>query len=372
MPRSDWTYEIIDQRTESGLVLFEYVVREPGLDPFLLNNHKAQIRTNHQRVLKGPSGGMMHVSGVEVLADDLEAFMLGSEWYRWVDKDRQGRWVDNRNRRLAPFLFPAAPWAGGLNEELDPQWQREAFTVTEATQIDDCIKRYLDRAAIKGWTGDRRGTTLNLQVGASADDARESFTLMSIVATTFNADTQDSHFHGFRWRNVTIANAATINSAILTVFISDAALDEPRHNLWADDVDDAAIFTTTDSDISGRTKTTAVDNWDDTALGTTTGFTQWGAIEIGEAGGHDLSPLVQEIVDRALWASNNSIAMFDTPSAAGTVRDLGINFYDNDTTQAAKLDTDYTAGGADPESNLVGGKLLHGGLLVGGGNLVGR
>ena len=45
-PRDNWRVEIVEQKAESGLVLFEYAVREVNKEPFLLNNHTTQNGLN--------------------------------------------------------------------------------------------------------------------------------------------------------------------------------------------------------------------------------------------------------------------------------------------------------------------------------------
>lgn len=87
--RDRWRVEMVEQRTEGGLVLFEYAIREPGKNPFLLNNHRAQLREQHQRIVTGPKGGFMHVSGIEVLPDEIVneiyAHPPNQPWVRTAD-----------------------------------------------------------------------------------------------------------------------------------------------------------------------------------------------------------------------------------------------------------------------------------------------
>lgn len=358
-PREAWRIEIVDQQSVAGLVLFEYAVREPNRDPFLLNNHKAQIRTNHQRIVRGPNGGMMHVSGVEVM--DAEDFEKGKEFYRWVDKDRFGAWRDDQGRTLPPFVFPSAPWAGGGDEELDPQWQRETFTLSEAAQVQECLARYQDRMAAKGYVGDRRGTTLNLQVGAGADDAWESTT--GTVTTTGAASIDlPNEWAGFRWQSVTVPAGATIDEAIASWSVqSSTANDEPLLDIYCEDADSAAQFTTAGSSISSRARTTATQQWSSTNLG---------AVNTADANffsAPTVKALVQEVTDRGGWASGNNLVILITAQAGNDgTRDFLYGDYSNSSTYGTKLDIDYTAGGGDPEGRLKGGKLIRGGLLRGG------
>ena len=188
-------------------------------------------------------------------------------------------------------------------------------------------------------------TTLALKVGASADDASETAGTVSITATFFLSDSTDE-YHGFRWQNVTIAPGATINSAILTVYVQSGGNDEPLHRAWGQAADNAAAFTTGASDISGRTKTTAAVDWSSADLGSGNDTPiEWGAATAAGAGS-SFAAVIQEIVDRPGWASGNAIVIFDTQSSLDALRDLAIDFYDNLSTEGAELDIDYTAAGA--------------------------
>lgn len=342
-PRDNWRVEVVEQKTEGGLVLFEYAIREAQKDPFLLNNHRAQIRTNHHRIVTGPNGGLMHVSGVEVL--DLEEFEKGADLYRWADKDRSGNWRDDRGRTLAPFMFPAAPWAGGRDEELDPQWVRETFVLSEAAQVAACVDRYQKRAERKAYVGDRRGTTLNLQVGASADDADQtSADAVSITSTSVDVDSTTEHF-GWRWDGIAIAPGSAIDDAILQVMIRNSTTDEPLHQVRAEAADDAPVFSTASNDIDARSRTTATVQWNSTGLGSAgANFEEWGCATTGGAGS-SIESIVQEVIDRGGWASGNAIVLIAEQHTNNGTRDLGVWFYDTDSSWAAKLDIDYTAGG---------------------------
>lgn len=337
-PRDNWRVEIVEQRAESGLVLFEYAVREVNKDPFLLNNHKAQIRTNHQRVVIGPSGGMMHVSGVEVL--DVEEFEKDARFHRWLDKDRNGNWRDDQGRTLAPFVFASAPWAGGSDEELDPQWQRETFILSEASQVQECIDRYQGRAEEKGYVGDKRGTTLNLQVGASGDDVFErNGTLVAVTSTVwrYGDDGTGACNSAARFLNVTIAQASTINTAVMTLRASsDLSGTTCNVNLSADDQDNAPQITTT-AEFDAMVRTVQV-AWNNLPAQTAP----------NDYTTPDITTVVQGIVNRAGWSSGNALnAIADNNASSSSARRQATS-YDSSSSTAPKLDIDYTAGGGGP------------------------
>jgi hypothetical protein len=61
----------------------------------------------------------------------------------------------------------------------------------------------------------------------------------------------------------------------------------------------------------------------------------------------EIKTVIQELVDRGSWASNNAmdILVDDDGSADGINNNQG-RTYDEDTTHAAKLHVEFTAGGA--------------------------
>lgn len=341
---------------EARWVEFEYEVYESAAErdrargePFLIVNHKAQLREDHQRVVIGPNGGLMHVEGIEVQPSELETFMQGPLWYT---KDPDGKWRNTLNINpalpdaLDGFMFPAAPWAGGQLEELDPNWQRETFALSIDEQVVALKQRRLDRAERRQESGDKRGTTLNLTIGASADDAAQlTDDNVAINATVPVCDATTFHV-GSRWTGVTIPNAATIDAATLTVVIPGTGDDEPLHQVRGEAADDAATFTTASNSVDARGRTTAVVQWNSTNLGATAGSAwEWGAAAGAPTAGANLNAIVQEIVDRAGWASGNALVMIWEQHTGDAARDLRTRHYDNGTSDAAKLDIDYTAGG---------------------------
>ena len=175
-------------------------------------------------------------------------------------------------------------------------------------------------------------TTLNLQVSASADDASEN-TGVSVALTAVNIRNDATYdWSGIRFQNVTISNGATINSATHQIYVSYTSNDDINVNIYADDTDSAAQFTTTLNDISARTRTAATVSRNATAVGA-----GWYTLP-------DAAALVQEVVNRAGWISGNSLALLlETISGS----DLRYNAYDGSTTEAAKLDIDYTTGPAE-------------------------
>ena len=122
-----------------------------------------------------------------------------------------------------------------------------------------------------------------------------------------------------------------------------------------EDVNDAAAFTNTDSDISDRTETTASVDW---AIPTWVAVNDEGAAQLSA----DLSPIVQEIVDRGSWNSGNAmVIMIKAWSGSG---ERTAESRDGESANAPELQIDYTSGGSsativDPSACSGGAGITH-------------
>jgi hypothetical protein len=178
-------------------------------------------------------------------------------------------------------------------------------------------------------------TTLHLQVSASSDDARESGAGAVSITVTIMTMNSGNAWMGWRFLNVTIPQAAVINSATLQLFVDSTSTDDPDGDIYGNDVDSAATFTTASNDISGRALTTAKTTWTATGVG--------GGAFISAP---SVTSVVQEIIDRGSWASGNNLALlYDALTGSG----FSVRAYDNLASEAAKLDIDY-AGAGQPMS----------------------
>jgi len=154
---------------------------------------------------------------------------------------------------------------------------------------------------------------------------------------------------GVRFLDATIPIGATIDAATLQPYLFSTSYDDVDVTLVGDDVDDAATFSSGDTPLDriGGSATTASATWSATGLGT------------GYATSPEIKTIVQEIVDRAGWASGNAICLL-LDAATGTNRRLRMRTYDNGISgEYPKLDVTYTvaAGG--------GGVVAHGGMAGG-------
>ena len=133
------------------------------------------------------------------------------------------------------------------------------------------------------------------QVGASSDDARDNGSSYSHAETvTYWTIPTGTHTNGVRFQTVPIPQGATIDSATMSVY--PYYYDDPNCDIYCEDVDDAATFSSS-SWPNSRTKTTAKATWNATNIG----LKAWKTTP-------SLTGPVGEVTDRAGWASGNDLA----------------------------------------------------------------
>ena len=168
------------------------------------------------------------------------------------------------------------------------------------------------------------------RVGAGTDDALKwstNFDTSSVQTAAGNAGyVKDS---GMRFLNVTVPKDAVITQAFLTfTAIYDDRPEASLMNIYGEDADNAVTFST-GPNFAGRVKTTA--------------YTVWDAEEAWTAeltyDSPDLKDIVQEIVNRASWVSNNAMVFLWYDDGSTGSRDA--YSYNGSTTKAPFLTIYY-------------------------------
>lgn len=187
-------------------------------------------------------------------------------------------------------------------------------------------------------------TILNRQVIASSDDCFRrltpnywSTTFTSVVA---GADTPGDiqRGGGMRFTNLTIPKDATIDTAYLILRCSYANNgDDCNTRISADDVDNAVTFSTEGNfDTRWAARTAARVNWDN--------IPHW-SVNV-DYNSPEIKTVIQEIVNRAGWASGQDIVIFweDFDDRSDHEADcLRHSYsYDSSTIYAPKLHIEYT------------------------------
>jgi len=360
--RSEWhKRSLVSPHYETGLCNFAYEIfpnqqsMDSGDKPFLLNSHKSQVRENHQRIIVGPNGGMMHVSGVEVL-DAIDFMLNATEAFRWVTTTDL-TWEDDRGRTLAPFRFPSY---AGVVENLDPQWQREQFVLAQDQQIAEILNQYDTGAMAQRLSGDRRGTTLDLQIGASTDDCGtvygekdgggwvlQSNALTSISVGSSYQTPATNTGGGFRFTSATIPVGATIDTSYAIFKAKTGSSNTTVNSRITGSIETNPATWSTLANYQAR-RGTVVDGDNDANI--TTAQVAFDSIAAWsdnvDYNSPSINTIVQEIIDTAGWASGNSTVIYWDDHAQRSTQSNSIirvgHSYDNDSSKAAKLHVEYT------------------------------
>ena len=170
------------------------------------------------------------------------------------------------------------------------------------------------KAAVSGWRTSQSGPEIHVEdavVMLPSDDVEEyggtmypDYGYLSVGMTTV----------GFRFQDVDIPNGATLTSAYLQLAAGDPSIYDPAAavslRMEAQASGNAEPFTENDYDITNRPRSTANVVWD---------FSAWDTIDLLH-NSPDISSIVQEIVDRNDWDSNNSMVLILNQSTVGNKR----------------------------------------------------
>jgi hypothetical protein len=170
-------------------------------------------------------------------------------------------------------------------------------------------------------------TTLDLAITDTNDDRDELVSFGLATDDTDLAAGQDGleFVIGWRFQNVTIDQGATINSAEFSVEVL-AVTGTPQLEMHGNDVDDAAVWGAGNlpSNITQTTAASTVDNFTSTGVQTV-----------------DVTAIVQEIINRAGWASGNDLALvlFDDQASDGNYAEVAD--FSHATAQEGRLSINY-------------------------------
>jgi len=145
----------------------------------------------------------------------------------------------------------------------------------------------------------------------------------------------DFWYSGWRFQNVTIPQGATISDAKITFTPSASnTIASVTVPIYGNDVDNSANFVT-EADVVSRTLTTANASWSPS-----TTFTIDTPVDTP-----DLVTVVQEIVDRASWASGNAMTFLLRESAGTGGQDQRSYLFSDDPAKSPLLTINYVSGG---------------------------
>jgi hypothetical protein len=212
------------------------------------------------------------------------------------------------------------------------------FTYSSVATAIDCGSAATNRGTVvTSGTGDP--TTIQVQVSAADEDAVYDYSgsgtfashfsnALWVKANTTEADRDDS---GLVFTSVSVPQGATITAATLEVYVYSTDTDDVNCNIYGNDVNSANDFTD-EANIISRTKTTAYTLWSSGYMGT------------GWVTSPDIKSVVQEITDRASWATGNNMCFLLCGGSSGT-QNLRFYAYEYGASYAAKLNITYTTSG---------------------------
>jgi len=180
-------------------------------------------------------------------------------------------------------------------------------------------------------------------VGINSDDAHEnnigaiglSGYANRLYMGDYSSGNNSNMQSGFRFQTVPIDNAATVNSASVTLYRTGLS-GTPELRVHCQDADNAGTFTTTTNDISGRAVTTGV-------LWNTTTTPNLGTGNNQDITSTDLASDVQTVVNRAGWASNNSLVVIIRDVNTAGFDYLTVEDFNSANTNEARFDADVDA-----------------------------
>ena len=201
-----------------------------------------------------------------------------------------------------------------------------------ATDNDD----YTDTKTINVDVGD--GSTC-VKINNGNDDVEEDNSGgMDITSSDLEMiEESTDQIIGLRFTNLNIPQGAAINSAYLQFTCDEASNINPCNlEIYAEDIDDAPVFTGNDNDVSFRTKTNIHANWSPANWNT-----------VGEKGPDqktvDISSVIQAVVDRPGFNDNSAIVLI----IEGTGKRVAES-HDGSINDAPELCVEFSAGAPLP------------------------
>lgn len=189
--------------------------------------------------------------------------------------------------------------------------------------------------------------TVDVAVAANGDDGywkTGSFVNNANLLTVGN-DNVGAASHAFmRFDGITVPVDATIDVAYLTLKASNTNTQATCNLIiYGEDADDPAAAAN-EADAAGRTLTTASATWSSVASWTASDTIQTPSIVT----------IIQEIVDRAGWASGNAMQIFVKDNSSSTNARRNIASYDHVTLDPPALHIEYTEAAANIGAALLG------------------
>lgn len=149
--------------------------------------------------------------------------------------------------------------------------------------------------------------TISVRVSTGNDDAEENESggmYRNSSDLEFVEDGGTTQTVGMRFQNVEISQGATILSAHLVFDCDENSSGNANLTIWGEDTNNSSSFSSANYNITNRTFTSSNVNW--------TNIPAWTVNN--EYQSPDITPIIQEIVDRGGWNCGNNLSIFVTGS----------------------------------------------------------
>jgi hypothetical protein len=181
-------------------------------------------------------------------------------------------------------------------------------------------------------------STVTVAINTGSDDAEQNLSTNAVNPTGSDLELlYDSTFAqqvGLRFNNLAIPNGATITGAYIQFTARDSSQTvssgNPTITIRAQAADNPTTFVVSNNDISGRATTTASASWSPATWSASTAYQT-----------SSITSVVQEVVNRAGWASGNSMVFIFSGDLDNEVRRAWT--FEHGASSAARVVITYTA-----------------------------
>lgn len=232
----------------------------------------------------------------------------------------------NSDGQLDRFDFPQASVRVHILRDIDGDGVIDAGDTLVATGVTNGDGEYEIMIP--------QGKIIQVRVSNSNDDAEEDTDDGDMSRTSTNLemieDGAQEQLVGIRFRNVPIANSATINHAFITFTVDQSDNGATNLTIEGEAADNSGAFSNADFNISSRARSTNDVNWSN--------IPAWTASR-QQFNTPDLSSIVDEVIGRAGYTGGNAITFIITGSGERTAES-----FDGSAANAPLLTLDYGSG----------------------------
>ncbi len=218
-----------------------------------------------------------------------------------------GAWTDGANYQspdltaVVQEIVNRSGWCGGnsMTFLIEGTGLRKAKSYDVSATNAPLLSIDYDESSVSA--GDCINASLQRQIAAGNDDAEEaSDGTMDLTSTDLEmVEESTTQTVGLRFKNIDIPQSATILEASVTFIVDETNSTATSLTINGEKSGDAASFSSSSNNITGRPLTTAAVAWSPGSWST-----------IGES--HetpDIKTVIQEVVNQGTWASGNALAL---------------------------------------------------------------